>query len=67
MQQLWQIGLGWDEEVPPNKRIKSPALFEEMNALNDVKFGYGENREESTQESYWGHGARPFSTLYMPS
>ena len=38
MQQLWQIGLGWDEEVPPNERIKWLALFEEMTALNYVKF-----------------------------
>lgn len=38
MQQLWQIGLGWDEKVPPNERIKWLALFEEMTALNDVKF-----------------------------
>ena len=38
MQQLWQIGLGWDEEVPPNERIKWLALFEEMTALNDVEF-----------------------------
>ena len=40
MQQLWQIGLGWDEEVPPNERIKWLALFEEMTALNDVKFDH---------------------------
>lgn len=38
MQQLWQIGLGWDEEVPPNERIKCLALFEKMTAFNDVKF-----------------------------
>ena len=38
LQQLWQIGLGWDEKVPPNERIKWLALFEEMTALNDVKF-----------------------------
>ena len=38
MQQLLQIGLGWDEEVPPNERMKWLALFEEMTALNDVKF-----------------------------
>ena len=37
MQQLWLIGLGWDEEVPPNERIKWLALFEEMTALKDVK------------------------------
>ena len=37
-QQLGQIGLGWDEEVLPNERIKWLALFEEMTALNDVKF-----------------------------
>lgn len=38
MQQLWQIGLGWDEDVLPNERIKWLALFEEMTALNGVKF-----------------------------
>ena len=38
LQQLWQIGLSWDEEVPPNERIKWMTLFEEMTALNDVKF-----------------------------
>ena len=40
MQQLWQIGLGWDEEVPPNERIKWLALFEEMTTFNDVKFDH---------------------------
>lgn len=38
MQQLWQIGLGWDEDVPPNERIKCLALFEKMTAFNYVKF-----------------------------
>ena len=38
LQQLWQIGLSWDEEVPPNERIKWMTLFEEMTALNDGKF-----------------------------
>ena len=40
LQQLWQIGLSWDEEVPPNERIKWMTLFEEMTALNDVKFDH---------------------------
>ena len=38
LQQLWQIGLSWDEEVPANERIKWMTLSEEMTALNDVKF-----------------------------
>ena len=38
MQQLWQIGLGWDEDVPPNERIKCLPLFEKMTAFNYVKF-----------------------------
>ena len=38
MQELWQIGLGWDDEVPPHKKCKWMKLFEEMIALNNVKF-----------------------------
>ena len=38
MQELWQLGLGWDDEVPPEVKRKWMALFEEMIALNNVKF-----------------------------
>ena len=38
MQKLWQIGLGWDDEVPPEIKRKQMTLFEEMIALNNVKF-----------------------------
>ena len=38
MQELWQIGLGWDDEVPPEIKRKWMKLFEEMIALNNVKF-----------------------------
>ena len=38
MQELWQFGLGWDDEVPPEIRRKWFKLFEDMIALNSVKF-----------------------------
>ena len=38
MQELWQLGLGWDDEVPPEVRRKWKAQFEEIIALNNVKF-----------------------------
>ena len=38
MQELWQLGLSWDEDVPSETRKKWVKLFEEINALNDVKF-----------------------------
>ena len=38
MQALWQLGLGWDDEVPPEVKWKWMKLFEEMIALNTVKF-----------------------------
>ena len=38
MQELWQLGLGWDDEVPPEVKRKWMVLFEEMIALNSVKF-----------------------------
>ena len=38
MQELWQLSLGWDDEVPPEVRRKWMALFEEIIALNNVKF-----------------------------
>lgn len=38
MQELWHLGLSWDEDVPPETRKKWVKLFEEINALNDVKF-----------------------------
>ena len=43
MQELWQLGLGWDDEVPPEVKRKWMTLFEEMMfkemmALNNVQF-----------------------------
>lgn len=38
MQELWQHGLSWDEEVPPEVKKKWMTLFNEMNALNIVRF-----------------------------
>ena len=38
MQELWQRGLGWDDDVPPDIRMKWTALFSEMSALNQVQF-----------------------------
>jgi len=38
MQELWQLGLSWDEDVPPEARKKWTAQFQEMIALNNVKF-----------------------------
>ena len=38
MQELWQLGLGWDDEVPPEVKRKWMRLFEEMMALNNVQF-----------------------------
>ena len=38
MQELWQFGLDWDEEVSPENKRKWMKLFEEMMALNSVQF-----------------------------
>ena len=38
MQKLWQNGLSWDDEVPPEIKRKRMTLFEEMIALNNVRF-----------------------------
>ena len=38
MQELWQLGLNWDDEVPPEIKRKWMKLFEEMMALNNVQF-----------------------------
>jgi hypothetical protein len=38
MQELWQLGLGWDDDVPSDIRMKWTALFNEMSALNQVQF-----------------------------
>ena len=38
MQELWQFGLSWDEDVPLEARKKWIGLFQEMIALNNVKF-----------------------------
>ena len=37
MQELWQLGLDWDEDVPPDKKTKWTELFKEMALLNEVK------------------------------
>lgn len=34
----WQLGLGWDEEVPPEVKRKWMTLLEEMIALDNVQF-----------------------------
>ena len=38
MQELWQLGLGWDDEVPPNVKATWAVLFQEMAALHEIKF-----------------------------
>ena len=38
MQELWQLGLSWDEDVPPEIKTKWIALFNEMSKLNQVQF-----------------------------
>jgi hypothetical protein len=38
LQELWQLGLNWDEEVPSESREKWIRIFEEIGRLNDVKF-----------------------------
>ena len=37
MQELWQLGLGWDDELPPEVKRKM-RLFEEMMAFNNIQF-----------------------------
>ena len=36
MQRLWELGLGWDAELPPEEVSRWLALFKEMNNLNHV-------------------------------
>ena len=38
MQELWQLGLSWDDEVPPEVKRKWMTLFEEVIALNNIQF-----------------------------
>ena len=38
MQELWQLGLDWDEEVPTETRQKCLELLEEVSKLNHIKF-----------------------------
>ena len=38
MQRLWQQGLDWDEDLPPEAQEEWIRLFEEMEGLNDVTF-----------------------------
>lgn len=38
MQELWQLGLDWDDEVPSEIRNKWMELFKELDALNSFKF-----------------------------
>ena len=37
MQELWQRGLSWDEEIPPDLKKKWTMLFKEMAALEKVR------------------------------
>ena len=37
MQELWQLGLGWDDELPLEVKRKM-GLFEEMMAFNNIEF-----------------------------
>ena len=38
LQELWQKGIDWDEELPPEIKEKWTGLFEEMMKLNAVSF-----------------------------
>ena len=38
MQELWQHGLSWDEDIPSDLKKKWTLLFNEMAALNNVRF-----------------------------
>ena len=37
MQELWQLGVGWDDDIPPDEQRKWLKLFQEISALNKVK------------------------------
>ena len=37
-QRLWQLGVEWDEELPPTEQARWLSLFREMEQLNDVEF-----------------------------
>jgi hypothetical protein len=38
MQELWQHSLSWDEDIPSDLKKKWTLLFNEMAALNNVRF-----------------------------
>ena len=38
MQELWQLGVGWDDDIPPDEQRKWLKLFQEIAALNQVKY-----------------------------
>ena len=38
MQELWQLGLNWDQELPPEVREKWLQLFSELNKIKEVRF-----------------------------
>jgi hypothetical protein len=38
MQELWQLGVGWDDDIPTEEQRKWLKLFQEISALNNVKF-----------------------------
>ena len=38
LQELWQLRLKWDDEVPSASREKWIRIFKEIRELNDVKF-----------------------------
>ena len=38
LQELWQLGLDWDDKIPPTSKQMWISLLEEVVKLNDVKF-----------------------------
>ena len=41
MQELWQMGVDWDDELSPNLQAKWTKFFEELKTLNEVSFPRG--------------------------
>ena len=38
LQELWQLGLDWDDDIPHTAKEKWTRIFEDLAKLNDVKF-----------------------------
>lgn len=38
VQQLWQLGVDWDEDLPPSIQRKWFSMFQEMKKLENVSF-----------------------------